>query len=90
MLLAHFHPLICMTLQPAPNDADRQRAYAVMSRIGAGLLRQSKASQENSESSTRKDIPSLLVQANIMQDLPQAQRMTDEDVLARACRLILD
>ena len=79
-----------MGLQPAPNDADRQRAYAVMSRIGAGLLKQSKASQENSKSSTRKDILSLLVQANTMQDLPEAQRMTDEDVLARAYRLILD
>ena len=79
-----------MGLQPEPSDGDRKRARAVMDRIGTGLLKQSKASQENSKSSSRKDILSLLVQANTMQDVPEAQRMTDEDVLARAYRVILD
>ena len=63
-----------------------------MSRIGANLLQQSKASQDNksSKSLSRRDILSLLVQANTMQDLPEAQRMNDEDVMARTHKLTLD
>ncbi|KAF8802404.1 cytochrome P450 [Phlegmacium glaucopus] len=71
---------------PAPNDAERKKASSVMGRIGSDLLKQSKASHEDdkrNKSSGRKDILSLLVQANAMQDLPEAQRMSDEDVLAR-------
>ena len=55
-----------------------------MGRIGAGLLKQSKTAQEDDKRSTRKDILSLLIRANTMQDLPAAQRMDDEQVMARA------
>ncbi|KAF8809591.1 cytochrome P450 [Phlegmacium glaucopus] len=73
---------------PAPNDAATKRAVAVMGRIGSDLLKQSKASHKDDKgikSSGRKDILSLLVQANTMRhdDLPEAQRMSDEDVLAQ-------
>jgi len=64
---------------PAPNDAERNKASAVMNRIGSDLLKQSKASHEDNKSSRRKDVLSLLVQANAMEDL--AGRMSDEDVL---------
>ena len=56
-----------------------------MNRIGTDLLKQSKASHEDKKSSGRKDILSLLVQANTMEDLHG--RMTDEDVLDRVYNL---
>ena len=59
-----------------------------MKRIGSDLLKQSKASLDDIKSLGRKDILSLLVQANTMEDL--AGRMSDEDVLDRAYELILD
>ena len=60
-----------------------------MARIGARLIKESKASQESSKSSSKhKDILSLLVQANIRQDLPEVQRLKDEDVVARAYKSI--
>ena len=81
-----------MGLQPAPNDAVRDKATAVMNRIGTGLLKQTKASladdKANSKSSRRKDILSLLARANAMEE--EAHRITDEDIMARAYRLILD
>jgi len=52
-------------------------------------MKQSKAAQEDDKPSGRKDILSLLIQANTMQDLPEAQRMTDEDVLSRVYKPIL-
>ena len=76
-----------MGLQPAPNEIERNKASTVMRRIAADLLKQSKASQEKDKdrkSTSRKDILSLLVQANTMPDLPEAQRLSDEDVMARA------
>ncbi|KAF8816768.1 cytochrome P450 [Phlegmacium glaucopus] len=83
MLKAMYPPLRFL---PAPNDAATKKASAVMGRIGSDLLRQSKASlkdDKRSKSSGRKDILSLLVQANTMQDLPEAHRMKDEDVVAQ-------
>jgi hypothetical protein len=81
-----------MGLQPAPNDAVRDKANAVMNRIGTGLLKQTKASladdKANSKSSRRKDILSLLARANAMEE--EAQRITDQDMMARGYRLILD
>lgn len=59
-----------------------------MKRIGSDLLKQSRASYEGNKSSGRKDILSLLVQANTLEDLPG--RMTDEDVLDRAYEFNLD
>jgi len=53
-----------------------------MSRIGRELLRESKATGETSSSQAR-DLLSLLVRANMAKDLPESQRLSDEDVLAR-------
>ena len=72
-------------MQSMPNDAERDKASAVMNRIGTDLLKQSKACHEDNKSSGRKDILSLLVQANTMEDLQG--RMTDEDVLDRVYNL---
>ena len=75
-------------MQPAPNDAERNKASTVMRRIGSDLVKQSKASHEDNKSSRRKDVLSLLVQANNKEDLPG--RMSDEDVLDRVYKLILN
>ncbi|KAF8797376.1 hypothetical protein BYT27DRAFT_7219243 [Phlegmacium glaucopus] len=61
--------------KPTPNDTEMRKASAIMLRIGSDLLKQSKASHEDdkrNKSSGRKDILSLLPQANVMQDLPEA------------------
>ena len=75
-------------MQPAPNDAERNKAFAEMNRIGSDLLEQRKASHEDNKLSGRKDILSLLVQANTKEDI--ARRMPDQDVLDRVYKLILD
>ena len=77
-------------MQPTPDDAERNKASAEMTRIGSDLLKRSKVSYEGNKLSGRKDILSLLVQANTKEDL--AGRMSDQDVLDRVYRdkLILD
>ena len=52
-----------------------------MGRIGTDLLNQTKDDYKGGKSSSRKDILSLLVRAN---DLPEAQRLKDEQVMGRA------
>ena len=74
-------------MQPTPNDAERNKAFTEMNRIGSDLLKQSKASHEDNKLSGRKDILSLLVQANTKEDL--AGRMSDQDVLDRVYKFIL-
>ena len=56
-----------------------------MTRIGSDLVKRSKASHEDNKSSGRKDILSVLVQANTREDLPG--RMSDKDVLDRMYKL---
>ena len=51
-----------------------------MNRIGTGLLKQSKV--DNLKSSHRKDILSILAQANTAEE--KALQMKDEDVMSRA------
>ena len=79
-----FYHSIYMGLQPAPNDAARAKAVAVMNRIGTELLKQSK----DDKSSHHKNVFSVVVHANAMEE--KAHQMTDEDVLSRAYRPILD
>ena len=75
-----------MGLQSAPIDTETEKANAVMIRIGADLLNEAKDDYESGKSSSRKDILSLLVRAN---DLPEALRLKDENVVARAYKPIL-
>ena len=79
-----FYHLIYIESQPAPNDDVSRKASAVMNRIGTGLLKQSKGDK----SSPRKDVLSVLAQANSME--AKAHQMSDEDVMSRAFKLILD
>jgi len=56
-----------------------------MHRIGRDLLNDSKAAAASAEKETtgHRDLLSLLVRANIAVDLPDNQRLSDADVLAR-------
>ena len=56
-----------------------------MFRIANELLAESKSvAAGTGEKQAGCDLLSLLVQANMATDLPESQRMSDEDVLARA------
>ena len=59
-----------------------------MDRIGKQLLSESKTALAHSEKMEKtswksRDLLSLLLRANMATDLPESQRMTDEDVLDR-------
>ncbi|KAJ6566145.1 cytochrome P450 [Mycena capillaripes] len=61
-------------------------SQAVMRRIGQRLLRESKqkiADGSSADSIASRDLLSLLVRANTAKDIPEAQRLSDEDVLAQ-------
>ncbi|OSD00673.1 cytochrome P450 [Trametes coccinea BRFM310] len=70
------------------------RARAAMARIGSELIAQKKAEilRESSEkngsvgrqSLQGRDLLTLLIKANMATDIPDSQRLSDEDVLARA------
>lgn len=64
-----------------------------MTRIGKELLRNAKAAawasatekgEIEKNSLHGRDLLSLLVKANMATDIPESQRLSDEDVLARA------
>ncbi|KAF8638899.1 hypothetical protein AX17_001950 [Amanita inopinata Kibby_2008] len=77
---------------PAERDAESKRAMQTMARIGRQILNDSKAAlmaHTAADTPLKKDLwsgrdlLSLLVRANMATDLPDAQRMSDEDVLAQ-------
>lgn len=63
-------------------------AHKTMRHIGLELLTQSKAAiatgETEEKSDQRRDLLSLLLRANTSPDIPEHQRLTDEDVLARS------
>ena len=84
IVISPFYDLTYIGSQPTPNDAARDKTVAVMNRIGMGILKESKGDK----SSHRKDILSVLAQANTMEE--KAHQMTDEDVMSREYKPILD
>jgi len=70
-----------------PQRKETIAARKTMDRIGRELIDQSKAaamgSGEKGENWRARDLLSLLVKANISKDVPEHQRMSDADVLAR-------
>jgi len=59
-----------------------------MDRTGNQLLKEGKAALaeangKKDEKSKKRDLLSLLLQANLSTDIPESQRMNDRDVLAR-------
>jgi hypothetical protein len=81
-IISPFYDLI--ELQPEPNEDAKRKAVAVMNRIGTGLLKQSKSDK----TSTRRDILSVLAQANSVEE--KVHQMSERDVMARAYKPILD
>jgi cytochrome P450 len=63
-----------------------RRAKEKMDQIGMQLLRESKAAAiagDHKDVLERRDLLSLLTRANMDKELPESQRLSDEDVLAR-------
>jgi len=71
-------------------DIQIDEAQKTMSRIGNQLLRESKASAGGSNvKGSGRDLLSLLVRSNMATDLPESQRLTDQDVLAQVPTFIV-
>ncbi|KAH6919107.1 cytochrome P450 [Coprinopsis sp. MPI-PUGE-AT-0042] len=74
---------------PAHLDAESKSAKRTMDRIAHELLERSKAAMDgngkaDADSVRGKNLLTLLLRANMATDLPEHQRMSDEEVLARA------
>lgn len=74
---------------PAPRDAETNQAKRTMDKIAQELLRSSKAELQKSGAQVEKndlqsrDLLTLLLKANLAKDIPEHQRMSEEDVLAQ-------
>lgn len=62
-------------------DVKAAEAKKTMMRISHDLLRESKNSVH--EKGEKRDLLTLLVNSNMATDIPEHQRMSDQDVLAR-------
>ncbi|TFK34906.1 cytochrome P450 [Crucibulum laeve] len=91
-ILRSMVPALRPILEHVPEERDKEArmAGATMKRIGVQLLRDSKAAivgndekVDKASSLRRRDLLSLLLRANMATDIPESQRMTDEDVLAQ-------
>ncbi|KAJ2927086.1 hypothetical protein H1R20_g10025, partial [Candolleomyces eurysporus] len=86
-LLRGFFP--ALRWLPADRDAETKQARRTMDRIGRELLDNSKAALRKSglkvdkESLKSKDLLTLLLRANMATDIPEHQRMSEDDVLAQ-------
>ncbi|TFK61485.1 cytochrome P450 [Pluteus cervinus] len=78
-------------LLPNTRRAEVRKAQATMARVGNQLLREIKARGVDPEQAAKKrrDVLSLLVQANMSKEIPESQRMSDEDVLAQLPTFII-
>ncbi|KAK7438408.1 hypothetical protein VKT23_018021 [Stygiomarasmius scandens] len=70
---------------PIPTDLRVRDARKIMDRIGAELVQEAKKSSQEEKDGTGKsrDLLSLLMKANMNTNIPEDQRMSDEDVLAQ-------
>ncbi|KAL5478249.1 hypothetical protein ACEPAI_2433 [Sanghuangporus weigelae] len=87
-LLQAFFPIF--NIIPSKRGNEERRARGTMQRIGQELLREKKTSvngkfyEEREQGRGRgKDLLSVLVRANMDVELPDSQRIPDEDVLAQ-------
>ncbi|RXW20257.1 hypothetical protein EST38_g5602 [Candolleomyces aberdarensis] len=79
---------------PARSDASRKQARTSMVTIGKELLQNSKDSlvkdgKFEKSSLTNRNLLTLLVRANMDTDIPENQRMSDEEVLAQVPTFIV-
>ncbi|KAK1234626.1 hypothetical protein PQX77_002165, partial [Marasmius sp. AFHP31] len=71
-----------LRLLPEP-DAEFRRGLATSNRIGMELYKRSKKATETTGTSQDRDLFSLLNKSNMSSEVPDARRMTEEEVLAR-------
>ncbi|KAL0062425.1 hypothetical protein AAF712_010704 [Marasmius tenuissimus] len=64
-------------------DADFRRGMATSIRIGKELYQHSKKAVQTTGTSQDRDLFSLLIKSNMSPDVPEAQRMSEEEVLAQ-------
>ncbi|KAJ7454599.1 cytochrome P450 [Mycena galericulata] len=76
---------------PTPVDKVIRQSQDVMTRISRSLLENSKELAESGafEFGGGRDLLSLLVRANTSKDVPENQRLTDEDVLAQVSNFLV-
>jgi hypothetical protein len=80
-------------MKPLKRDQAFLDAQATMKRIGRELLAESKreiaqnGAFEGTGTGRARDLFSLLVRANTSKDIPENQRLSDEDVIARESRV---
>ncbi|KAF7331474.1 Cytochrome P450 [Mycena kentingensis (nom. inval.)] len=70
-----------LRLYKTATDRKVARAQATMLRVGKELMEESK--RECESVGGRKDLLSLLIRANTAKEVPESQRMADEDVIAQ-------
>lgn len=77
--------------QPTESDTQIRESQETLTRIGTQLLSESKsiAAAAVGEKRTGGDLLSVLVRANMATDLPESQRLSNRDVLARTCRPVV-
>lgn len=93
---------VCPDMQPDQRTRRTEHAQAVMRRIGTQLIAEKKADirreyadgKEKDAGLERKDLRgrdllTLLLKANMATDVPDNQKLSDEDVLARTCCSVL-
>lgn len=82
------------SLQPTPETRRIAKAKKIMHRVGLELIREKRARimgmshREKAEKQTdmqSRDLLTLLIKANMGLDIPEHQRMSEEDILAREC-----
>jgi len=71
--------------QPTEQDAQIRKSQETLTRIGNQLLSKSKSIAAAAAIDKRAggDLLSVLVRANMATDLPESQRLSDRDVIAR-------
>ncbi|KAL0573184.1 hypothetical protein V5O48_008777 [Marasmius crinis-equi] len=71
-----------MSFTPETQGAFR-RAHGTSSRIAKELYEHNRAAVEKTGTSQDRDLFSLLIKSNMSKDVPEAQKMTEEEVLAQ-------
>jgi hypothetical protein len=93
-LLSSFPSHLVLLRQPTRRKSKIQAAQNTMTRIGHQLLNKGKVVAAELEEGRKesdvqgRDLLSLLIRANMSSDLPDSQRLSDEDVLARTCPMV--
>ncbi|KAH9838261.1 cytochrome P450 [Rhodofomes roseus] len=69
---------------PMPETKEVRKAHSIMRRISTRLVHEKKDAATHKQGEVhQRDLLTLLIEANIDLNLPESQRMSDEDVIAR-------